>query len=166
MPATLLHQGEDSGLLVNMFSAASRNTFRHDDTNHDAARGYATYGFSDIMAMGMTIRNLVLQRASVSARHEKITPALAEILVTEAREFGRYAVDLRALVDDCQSGVPKMHASSDPRVRSTQFFFSQWVDLTLELADLCEDLGETLALSAHKPFRDLVEAELRAANVK
>ena len=166
MSATFLHQGEESGLLANMYSTASRNTFRHDDTNLDAAQGYATYRFSEILAMGMTIRNLVLQRASVSTSHEKITPELAEILVTEAQEFEKYALGLRVLVDDCQREMPKMHASADPEVRSAQFFFSQWVDLTLELADLCEDLGETLALSAHEPFRDLVEVELRAANMK
>ncbi|MDE0416003.1 MAG: hypothetical protein OXI95_03570 [bacterium] len=165
MPAMLWHRGEDSGLLAHMYSTASRNTFRHDDTNRGAAQGHVTHGFSEIMAMGMTMRNLVLQQASISTNHEEITPALAELLVAEAQEFEKYALDLRALVDDCQDGVQEMHPSGGPGMRSAQFFFSQWVDLTLELADLCEDLGETLALSAHKPFRDLVQAELRAANM-
>ncbi len=148
-----------------MYSTASRNAFRQEDTNLDAAQGHVACGLSEIMAMGMTLRSLVLQRASILTSHDEVTPALAEQLVGEAKKFEKYAVDLRALVDDCQSEVSKMHTSVDPWVRSAQFFFRQWVDLTLELADLCEDLSETLALSAHKPFRDLIEAELRAANM-
>ena len=67
------------------------------------------------------------------------------------------------MVDDFQAGLIELTGPQDQSDATILFLGARWMEETESLAELMENLAETLALAAHEPFRELVKAQVKTA---
>lgn len=171
MPATStsLFERPAPSLSVPMVAALSRNTskqFVEIDTNRDLAllKDRILLQSATLFILLRMLRDDVIRHASDISDHNDIPPHLAEKWVEEARELGKDSRLMRSTADEAMRAVSEIesHGVCDPDVTVPYMRLANQME---ELADIMEDVAETQALAAHKPFRDCVKGELEAAAV-
>lgn len=145
------------GPVAQLYGDVSRSAFRHGE---DVLFDRIVHEWVDLMAIARTLRRGVVDRAAAVSGVDEVTSDLAEEWRAEARSLGKDAGTLHALVHDCQAGLTELTGRQDQNDATILFLCARWMEETESLAELMEDLGETLALAAHEPFRKLVETEI------
>ena len=148
------------GSVAQLYCDVSRSALRHGE---DVLFDRVVREWVDLMAIARTLRRGVVDRAAAVSGVDEIASDLAEEWRAEARSLGKDAGTLRALVDDFQAGLTELAGPRDRSDATILFLSARWMEETGSLAELMEDLAETLALAAHEPFRELAKAETETA---
>ena len=148
------------GSVAQLYGDVSRSAFRHGE---DVRFDRIVHEWVDLMAIARTLRRGVVDRAAAVSGVDEVTSDLADEWRAEARSFGKDAGTLRTLVDDFQAGLIELTGPQDRGDATILFLYARWMEETESLAELMEDLAETLALAAHEPFRELVKEEVETA---
>ena len=146
------------GSVAQLYNDVSRSAFRHGE---DVLFDHIVHEWVDLMAIARTLRRGVVDRAAAVSGVDEVTSDLAEEWRAEARSLGEDADTLRALVDDFQAGLVELTGPRDQSDATILFLCARWMEETESLAELMENLAETLALAAHEPFQELVKAEIK-----
>ena len=95
--------------------------------------------------------------------HEEVPDDLAEEWVEEARELGENSRRMRRSIVNAKQVVSEVEGH---RQGPTDFLvlYKSLIEKMIDLADLMEDVAETQALAAHKPFTDAVKKALEDAS--
>ena len=148
------------GSVAQLYGDVSRSAIRHGE---DVRFDRMVHEWVDLMAIARTLRRGVVDHAAAVAGVDEVTSDLADEWRAEARSLGKDAGTLRALVDDFQAGLVELTGPRDQSDATILFLCARWMEETESLAELMEDLAETLALAAHEPFRELAKAETETA---
>lgn len=148
------------GSVAQLYSDVSRSAFWHGE---EVLFDRIVHEWVDLMAIARTLRRGVVDHAAAVSGVDEVTSDLAEEWRAEARSLGKDASTLRALADDFQAGLIELASPRDQSDATILFLRAQWMEETESLAELMENLAETLALAAHEPFRELVKAEVKTA---
>lgn len=119
------------------------------------------------MFVGDSLRRGLVDRASDIARHDEISDTLADAWTKEVRELGEDANLMRSLAAEAREAVEEAELAAEQGGAHAQssvlVVFRQATEQADDIADLMEDVAETQALAAHRPFRERVKRELEAA---
>lgn len=154
---------------VAAFTAAHLYTSRNvlgQSIDLDAVLDRIVLEWLDLMAIGRALQKCVLDHAAEFSSHtDEPSCELAAEWRNEARSLNDDAGRLRELIVEAQGKIPEFAPIDDAGAKAILSMMGQWSALTGEIADLMEDLAETMALSAHEPFREMVKTELEVAGI-
>ena len=120
---------------------------------------------ADLFTLERMHRDYVAKHAASIEDYDDIPDDLAETWLVEARQLGEYSRFVRSFADEikginAEAGrlLPHRERPDEVEVRSEKL-----AERMTDFADFLEDVAETQALAAHKPFRDGVTKGLAAA---
>ena len=138
------------------------------ERNLDLMKNALTEKMSDTVVMERVLRKTIADYVAYISGHDEITNDTARIWVEAAAELGAKSKRMRRLSDEAKGvidQIEKTHPPAQPTDHDVLVIYAIIANRMADLAEFMEDVAETQALAAHKPFRESVMEELRAAGV-
>ena len=109
------------------------------------------------------LRQAITEHSERLLAHEEVSDDLAEEWVEEARELGENSRRMRGSIANAKRVVSEVEGH---RQGPTDFLilYKSLIEKMIDLADLMEDVAETQALAAYRPFTDRVTKALEDAS--
>ncbi len=157
--ATLFSVYEDLGKLFVKLGA---------ERNPDLMKNALIEEMSDTVVMERVLRKTIADYVAYMSGHDEITNETERKWVKAAAELGAKSKRMRRLSDEAKGvidQIEKTHPPAQPTDHDVLVIYAIIANRMADLAEFMEDVAETQALAAHKPFRESVMEELRAAGV-
>lgn len=138
------------------------------ERNPDLMKNTLIEEMSDTVVMERVLRKTIADYVAYMSGHDEITNETARKWVKAAAELGAKSKRMRQLSDEAKGvidEIKKTHPPAQPYEHDVLVIYAIIADRMANLTDFMEDVAETQALAAHKPFRESVIEELSAAGI-
>ena len=138
------------------------------ERNLDLMKNALIEKMSDTVVMERVLRKTIADYVEYMSGYDEITYETARKWVKAAAELGANSKRMRQLSDEAKGvidQIEKAHPPAQPTDHDVVVIYTIIANRMADLADFMEDVAETQALAAHKPFRESVKEELGAAGV-
>ena len=149
---------------VSVFEDAAKRIVNVDTAlDPTPARDQAVDEMAKMVVLCSMLRRAIMDHSEGLLAHNEVSDDLAEEWVEEARELGENSRRMRGSIANVERVVSEVegrgHGPTDVLI-----LYKSLIERMSDLADLMEDVAETQALAAHKPFTDRVTAALEDAS--
>ena len=138
------------------------------ERNLDLMKNALIEKMSDTVVMERVLRKTIADYVAYMSGHDEITNETARKWVKAAAELGAKSKRMRQLSDEAKGvidAIKKKHPPAQPSEHDVLVIYAIIANRMTGLADFMEDVAETQALAAHKPFRESVMEELNATGI-
>lgn len=118
---------------------------------------------AEMLVICGVLRHAVTAHEERLLTHDEVSDDLTEQWVEEARQWGENSRRIRKIIANAKQAVSKVEGHRQ-RPTGILILYRRLTEEMIDLADLMEDVAETQALAAHKPFRDHVAKALEDAS--
>lgn len=123
---------------------------------------------SDAVVMERMLRKTIADYVAYISGYDEISNDIAKRWVEAATKLGAESKRMRQLSDEAKGvidQIKKKYPPGQPSDHDVLVIYAMIANRMADLADFMEDVAETQALAAHKPFRESVMEELKAAGI-
>lgn len=138
------------------------------ERNLDFLKNALIEKMSELVVMERMLRETIANYAAYLSGHNEIPDDTARMWVKEAAELGADSKRMRQLSNKARGVIDEIeekYSPAEPFDREALVIYAMIARRMADLADFMEDVAETQALAAHKPFRECVMEELKAAGI-
>lgn len=141
-----------------------REALSRDGDTLNLLFGQMMHDLASLFNLVTECHEILVREAELTTKHDDISPDLVDEWRNEAQGLQEDAARLTRLLGEFREATQPLRAAPDRKSQTILRLCNIWVEQTESLIDRMEDLAETLALAAHKPFRDFLGKELETVD--